>query len=266
MDAEKTKVLDLNKTLDRSPSPSVRGFFFMEFWKLNKKVARMKDVTDGAKVLHSVISNLCVKEGYCFASNSKLGELCGVSARTIQRRVKELDGVLISVKHFIENDIQRRHIFLKGVVTGEETVTGDTLCVTPPQTDVAIGGTISVTHNREQLIENFKRKEITHIPKDLESNSTTKILGSLDWQKGIALDGEHNSWRFLHRQVKGTHSNVTLPDLQKKCTLFTEQESQGEPKTPFEWSKHFINFCKYQKFTQAKESSLPSATKSDWKK
>jgi hypothetical protein len=113
---------------------------------------------------------------------------------------------------------------------------------------------------------NHIRKDIKHIPKDLESNSTTKILGSLDWQKGIALDGEHNSWRFLHRQVKGTHSNVTLPDLQKKCTLFTEQESQGEPKTPFEWSKHFINFCKYQKFTQAKESSLPSATKSDWKK
>jgi hypothetical protein len=113
---------------------------------------------------------------------------------------------------------------------------------------------------------NHIRKDIKHISKDLESNSTTKILGSLDWQKGIALDGEHNSWRFLHRQVKGTHSNVTLPDLQKKCTLFTEQESQGEPKTPFEWSKHFINFCKYQKFTQAKESSLPSATKSDWKK
>jgi hypothetical protein len=113
---------------------------------------------------------------------------------------------------------------------------------------------------------NHIRKDIKHVSKDLESNTTTKILGSLDWQKGIALDGEHNSWRFLHRQVKGTHSNVTLPDLQKKCTLFTEQESQGEPKTPFEWSKHFINFCKYQKFTQAKESSLPSATKSDWKK
>jgi len=223
----------------------------------------MKDVSDGAKVLHAVITNLCGKEGYCFASNSKLGELCGVSARTIQRRVKELDGALISVKHFIENDIQRRHIFLKTLVTGEETVTGDTLFVTPPQTDVARGGTISVTHNREPIIEDVNRVP-THIPKDLTSNTTTKVLGALDWKKGIALDGEHNSWRFLHRQVRGTHSHATLPDLQNKCTLFAESESQGEPKSAFEWSKHFINFCKYQKFTQPKESSLPSATKSDW--
>jgi len=104
----------------------------------------------------------------------------------------------------------------------------------------------------------------THNPKDLTSNTTTKVLGAGEWRSGIALDGEHNSWRFLHRQVKGTHSHATLPDLQNKCTLFSESESQGEPKTSFEWNKHFVAWCKYQKFTQPKESSLPSATKSDW--
>jgi len=223
----------------------------------------MKDVSDGAKVLHAVITNLCGKEGYCFASNSKLGEMCGVSARTVQRRIKEMDGVLITVKHFIQADVQKRNIFLKTLVTGEENDTRGTLSVTPPTSNGAVTGTISVTHNREPIIEDVNRVP-THIPKDLTSNTTTKVLGALDWKSGIALDGEHNSWRFLHRQVKGTHSHATLPDLQNKCTLFSESESQGEPKTSFEWNKHFVAWCKYQKFTQPKESSLPSATKSDW--
>ena len=223
----------------------------------------MKDVSDGAKVLHAVITNLCGKEGYCFASNSKLGEMCGVSARTVQRRIKEMDGVLITVKHFIQADVQKRNIFLKTLVTGEENDTRGTLSVTPPTSNGAVTGTISVTHNREPIIEDVNRVP-THIPKDLTSNTTTKVLGALDWKSGIALDGEHNSWRFLHRQVKGTHSHATLPDLQNKCTLFAESESQGEPKTSFEWNKHFVAWCKYQKFTQPKESSLPSATKSDW--
>jgi len=223
----------------------------------------MKDVSDGAKVLHAVITNLCGKEGYCFASNSKLGEMCGVSARTVQRRIKEMDGVLITVKHFIQADVQKRNIFLKTLVTGEENDTRGTLSVTPPTSNGAVTGTISVTHNREPIIEDVNRVP-THIPKDLTSNTTTKVLGAGEWRSGIALDGEHNSWRFLHRQVKGTHSHATLPDLQNKCTLFSESESQGEPKTSFEWNKHFVAWCKYQKFTQPKESSLPSATKSDW--
>ena len=225
----------------------------------------MKDVSDGAKVLHAVITNLCGKEGYCFASNSKLGEMCGVSARTVQRRIKEMDGVLITVKHFIQADVQKRNIFLKTLVTGEENDTRGTLSVTPPTSNGAVTGTISVTHNREPIIEDVNRVP-THIPKDLTSNTTTKVLGAGEWRSGIALDGEHNSWRFLHRQVKGTHSHATLPDLQNKCTLFSESESQGEPKTSFEWNKHFVAWCKYQKFTQPKESSLPSATKSDWKR
>ena len=129
------------------------------------------------------------------------------------------------------------------------------------------------TREEESRVEKKREEDInTHTPfleynsKDLTSNTTTKVIGALDWKNGIALDGEHNSWRFLHRQVKGTHSHATLPDLQNKCTLFAESESQGEPKTSFEWNKHFVAWCKYQKFNQPKESSLPSATKSDWKK
>lgn len=222
----------------------------------------MRDVSDGAKVLHSVISSLCVKEGYCFASNSKLGELCGVSARTIQRRIKELDGVLIDVKYFLEGDIQKRNIFLKDVVTGEETVTGGTKSVTPPMTNSVEGGTKSVTHNRTSIIEDNNRED--NPSKQLESNTTNGILGAVDWQKQIPFDGERNSWRWLHRQVRGNNPDVQLPELKNKCTLFVDEQDPNERKDVFEWGLHFKNWCKYQKFEKKKDSTLPSATKSDW--
>jgi len=233
----------------------------MEFWKLNKQVTRMKDLSDGAKVLYSVISGLCKKEGYCFASNSKLGDLCGVSARTIQRRIKELEVSMITVNRFLEGDIQRRNIFLNNVVTGEDNVTGGTKSVTPPMTNSVEGGTKSVTHNRTSIIEESNRDNLVH--KQFESNTTNGNMRAPEWLAQIPLDGD-NSWRYIHRQVKGNKPEATLAELKNKCTLFTEQE-KGPP-TRHEWTKHFINWCKYQKFTPKKESSIPSATHSDWKK
>lgn len=221
----------------------------------------MKDLSDGAKVLYSVISGLCKKEGYCFASNSKLGELCGVSARTIQRRIKELEVSMITVNRFLEGDIQRRNIFLNNVVTGEDNVTGGTKSVTPPMTNSVEGGTKSVTHNRTSIIEESNRDNLVH--KQLESNTTNGNMRASEWLAQIPLDGD-NSWRYIHRQVKGNKPEATLAELKNKCTLFTEQEKGTS--TRHEWTKHFINWCKYQKFTPKKESSIPSATHSDWKK
>jgi hypothetical protein len=233
----------------------------MEFWKLNKQVTRMKDLSDGAKVLYSVISGLCKKEGYCFASNSKLGELCGVSARTIQRRIKELEGSMITVNRFLEGDIQRRNIFLNNVVTGEDNVTGGTKSVTPPMTNSVEGGTKSVTHNITSIIEESNRDNLIH--KQLESNTTNGNMRAPEWLAQIPLDGD-NSWRYIHRQVKGNKPEATLGELKNKCTLFAEAEKGTS--TRHEWTRHFINWCKYQKFTPKKESSIPSATHSDWKK
>jgi hypothetical protein len=106
-------------------------------------------------------------------------------------------------------------------------------------------------------------KEENFLHKQLESNTTKKNLGAAEWMKQISHDGE-NSWRYIHRQVKGNKPDATLAELKNKCTLFTEQEKGTS--TRHEWTKHFINWCKYQKFTPKKESSIPSATHSDWKK
>ena len=84
-----------------------------------------------------------------------------------------------------------------------------------------------------------------------------------EWLAQIPLDGD-NSWRYIHRQVKGNKPEATLAELKNKCTLFAEAE-KGVKSRP-EWTRHFINWCKHQKFTPKKESSIPSATHSDWKK
>lgn len=106
-------------------------------------------------------------------------------------------------------------------------------------------------------------KEENFLHKQLESNTTKKNLGAAEWLAQIPLDGD-NSWRYIHRQVKGNKPDATLAELRNKCTLFSEQEKGTS--TTHEWTRHFINWCKYQKFTPKKESSIPSATHSDWKK
>lgn len=110
-------------------------------------------------------------------------------------------------------------------------------------------------------VNHIEEEKFLH--KQLESNTTTKNLRAPEWMSQIPLDGD-NSWRYIHRQVKGNKPEATLAELKNKCTLFTEQEKGTS--TRHEWTKHFINWCKYQKFTPKKESSIPSATHSDWKK
>ncbi len=122
------------------------------------------------------------------------------------------------------------------------------------------GGTKSVTHNRTSIIEDNNIKD-NLLHKQLESNTTKKNLGAAEWMKQIPHDGE-NSWRYIHRQVKGNKPDATLAELKNKCTLFSEQEKGTS--TMHEWTRHFINWCKYQKFQKPKENNLPSANKTDW--
>ena len=104
-------------------------------------------------------------------------------------------------------------------------------------------------------------KEENFLHKQIESNTTKKNLGAAEWMKQIPQDGD-NSWRYIHRQVKGNKPDATLAELRNKCTLFSEQEKGTS--TTHEWTKHFINWCKYQKFQKPKENNLPSANKTDW--
>lgn len=112
--------------------------------------------------------------------------------------------------------------------------------------------------------------DINHLEKEqnsskhLESNTTNGNLGAVEWQKQIPMDGERNSWRWIHRQVRGNNPDVLLPELKNKCTLFVDEQDPNERKDVFEWGLHFKNWCKYQKFEKPKENNLPSANKTDW--
>lgn len=186
----------------------------------------MENLSDGAKVLHAVITNLCEKNGYCFASNAKLGELCGVSARTIQRRLKELEVNLVTVNRFFEGDTQKRNIFLNSLVTGDGNVTGGTKSVTPPMTNSVVTGTKSVTHNRELLIEDINREDkLPH--KQLVSNIPTwEEFLSYCIEKKPTVCRQHlkskydswaeNNWKDGHdKKIKNWKSKIlnTMPYL-----------------------------------------------------
>lgn len=126
-----------------------------------------------------------------------------------------------------------------------------------------------VVNDATSIIGTDINTDINHLEKDnpskqLESNTTNGILGAVDWQKQIPIDGERNSWRWIHRQVRGNNPDVLLPELKNKCTLFVDEQDPNERKDVFEWGLHFKNWCKYQKFEKKKDSTLPSATKSDW--
>ncbi len=126
-----------------------------------------------------------------------------------------------------------------------------------------------VVNNATSIIGTDINTDINHIEEDkflhkqLESNTTNGNMRAPEWLSQIPLDGD-NSWRYIHRQVKGNKPEATLAELKNKCTLFAEAEKGTA--TRHEWTRHFINWCKYQNFTPKKESSIPSATHSDWKK
>lgn len=100
-------------------------------------------------------------------------------------------------------------------------------------------------------------------PKQLESNKNTNILGA-EWFESVPLDGEV-SWMFIVRQVKAIHPHTNLIQVKSKAVNFHEIEGMNGTRKPFfEWTKHFINWCKHQKFDKV-STGLPSATHTDWK-
>lgn len=83
------------------------------WYQVEANVILDKTISDGAKVLYSLISGLTIKDGYCWASNQYLSEQLGVGESTIKNRLEEL----CSAGHVqrIVEDNYRRKIYLNYV-------------------------------------------------------------------------------------------------------------------------------------------------------
>ncbi len=59
--------------------------------RIPNRLMRDRNLSFSAKVLYIEIVKLCGDTGRCHATNAKLGELLGVSTRSITRMIKDLN-------------------------------------------------------------------------------------------------------------------------------------------------------------------------------
>jgi Mn-dependent DtxR family transcriptional regulator len=57
------------------------------------KYVRHSEIEDKAKVLYAEMVGMAIQEGYCYASNSFLGEIFSVSERTIKKWLNALESI-----------------------------------------------------------------------------------------------------------------------------------------------------------------------------
>ena len=113
-----------------------------------------KDLSPNAKLLYGEITALCNEKGYCWATNSYFCDLYGVSERTIQRLLIQLnDKKYISIQ--IENNRQRK-IFLIDYPDKNDGV-GVTKMSYPHDKNVALNITknnkVNSKNNSEELFD-----------------------------------------------------------------------------------------------------------------
>lgn len=106
------------------------------------KVRYDNDLTPNAKLLYSEITALCNNLGYCWASNSYFSELYGVSDRTIQRILNQLENKkYINIKI---NDFNKRLIYIDFTTHDKNVI--------PPTTKMSHPHDKNVTHNTKSNI------------------------------------------------------------------------------------------------------------------
>lgn len=77
-----------------------------------RTVARRNDLSDGAKLLYGEILGLSKVKGYCYANNKRFTKALGLTLRTLQRKLDELENFKLITRSVIRNEkktvIERR--------------------------------------------------------------------------------------------------------------------------------------------------------------
>ena len=77
-----------------------------------RTVARRNDLSDGAKLLYGEILGLSKVKGYCYANNKRFTKALGLTLRTLQRKLDELENSKLITRSVIRNEkktvIERR--------------------------------------------------------------------------------------------------------------------------------------------------------------
>ena len=141
-------------------------------------------LSDGAKLLYSVVSSLTHMEGYCYATNEYLSKIFDKDERTIQRLLKELkDNSYIFIENSKNRNKSYRKIFIHSTTNlslqGDKNVVHSTTKMSP-----IITNNNNIYNNNSQQAkkepkEKTKKIEKTKINKELLRNKKDimNILG-----------------------------------------------------------------------------------------
>ena len=69
-----------------------------------RTVARRNDLSDGAKLLYGEILGLSKVKGYCYANNKRFTKALGLTLRTLQRKLDELENSKLITRYVIRNE------------------------------------------------------------------------------------------------------------------------------------------------------------------
>jgi len=86
---------------------------------------RHANITDGAKLLYGDIAGLSKREGYCYASNAHLAEVAGVSKRTAENYLEQLEAAGLITRE-VEGEKSRRIFLTQKTATPHAENCGET--------------------------------------------------------------------------------------------------------------------------------------------
>jgi len=139
--------------------------YFVGFnrWAFDKRIK-----TDLGLLL--IISSLCAEKGYCFASNSYLGNLFNVDESTISRKLKNLESAgYITIEYTRRGaEIISRHIRLTEMPFDELQKCQPTIDENVKDNNTSINNTSINIKENSNIINNITKRKVKFTPPTLE--------------------------------------------------------------------------------------------------
>ena len=160
---------------------------------LTANVRYDKNLSDSEKILYSEITALSVKAGYCFATNSYLAKLYGISKVTVSRRInhlKELGYLKVVVIRDESQQIKRREVY---PITDPIIKTDDTPIINSAWESINTIDDTPIIKTDKDSITSINN---TRINKEVEEDASQKDKSESPALEKKSFELWQNNWGF----------------------------------------------------------------------
>jgi len=216
-----------------------------------------KELSANEKMLYAIISQLAIKTGFCYASNSYLAETLGVSIRAVSKWINKLiQKEYLDYKYEYEpgtKEIKERHLFIgieRGFHTYRTTVPEG---IEPRCQDNNIKEQDNVLYGIVNEDHTPSFEEVQAICKSLDSEEYAKEVFN-DLTKQNFKDNEGKPIANLKAYIQGIIQNKAVNEIkqkekEQKKVLIQKNKNKDKNRMP-----DFTN--KYKKEPEQEEESL----------